>query len=463
MKKLFFDNLGLLIIFPLILNFFRNLLTSDGFLNFINFYDFTSSALIFLFLLSLGYLNKLINSTFTITFGIILYLVSFFTFESIVYIFTTQINLHKTFVLVNGLWLIYLILKLKRKIYILFPVTTFILMRVFNFMHVNEITFNKNLIGDVVDVFLPNITKIYEINLYHSLTNPVFEGYPQFMSYLDALIFKLSFGLENYKFGMPTAFVFYFLFLLLFFESKLNFNNKVNASLFFTILIFNSGWLQFLFLTSLMNERFVSYLFLGILITIFSNNKEQNSKLVFFIFSFIFITKQFFSILLFVCFLAFMANKKYRKNSYLLLSAFLLRELYHLTYLRGFQKDHHIVQINISDTILDIVLFRNLSVENISIILNNLFTDKPATYLVVLFFTISSLSRILFRSDNIYEVNLYLILSLLNFLFIFLLYISVWRDMELESPIRYIYSFIPIYIIYIYMNLDRSVSKAFDT
>lgn len=463
MKKLLLNNLGLIITFPLIFNFLSNLLTSEDYFNFINFFDLTSSALIFLFLLSFGYLVKLTNNTFTLTFSIILYLISFFLFESIVYIFTTQINLHTTFILVNGLWLIYLFLNLKKKIYVLFPALTFILMRSFNLSQVNEISFSKNLTGDVVDVFLPNILKIYENNLYFSLTNTVHEGYPQFMSYLDAVIFKLSFGLDSYEFGLPTAFVFYFLFLLLFFETQLSFKNKINASLFFSILIFNSAWLQFLFTTSLMNERLASYLFLGILITIFTNSKEQNPKLVYFIFSFIFITKQFFSVLLLVCFLAFMASKKYRKNSFLLLSAFLLRELYHFTYLRGVQKDHHIVQIDIRDTILDIILFRNLSVENIVIILNNLFTDKPATYLVVLFFTTFLLSTILLRSDNTYEENLYLFLSVLNFLFILLLYISVWRDMELESPIRYIYSFIPIYIIYIYMKLDKSVNKAFAT
>jgi len=461
MKKLFVNNLGLIITFPLIFNLLRNLLTSEDYFNFINFFDLTSSALIFLFLLSFGYLVKLTNNSLTLTFGIILYLISFFIFESIGYIFTTQINLHTTFVIVNGLWLIYFLINLKKKIYILFPTSTFILMRLFNLSQVDEISFSKNLIGDVADVFLPNILKIYENNLYFSLTNPVFEGYPQFMTYLDALIFKLSFGLYNYKFGLPTAFVFYFLFLLLFFETQLSFKNKINASLFFSILIFNSTWLQFLFVTSLMNERLASYLFIGILITIFTNNKEKNLKLVFFIFSFIFITKQFFSVLLLVCFLVFTASKKYRKNSFLLLSAFLLRELYHVTYLRGVQKDHHIVQINISDTILDIILFRNLSLENIVIILNNLFTDKPATYLIVLFFTISLLFRYLFRSDNTYEENLYLFLSVLNFLFIFLLYISVWRDMELESPIRYIYSFIPVYIVFIYLKLDRSVNKSF--
>lgn len=463
MKKLFLNNLGLIITFPLILNFMSNLLTNEDYFNFINFFDFTSSALIFLFLLSFGYLVKLTNNSLTLTFGIILYLVSFFVFESILYIFTTQINLHTTFLLVNGLWLIYLFLNLNNKIYVLFPAATFILMRLFNLSQVNEISFSKNLIGDVADVFLPNILNIYENNLYFSLTNPVFEGYPQFMTYLDALIFKLSFGLDSYEFGLPTAFVFYFLFLLLFFETQLSIKNKINASLFFSILIFNSAWLQFLFLTSLMNERLASYLFLGILITIFTNNKEQNSKLVFFIFSFIFITKQFFSVLLIVCFLVFVASKKYRKNSHLLLSAFLLREFYHLTYLRGVQKDHHIVQINISDTILDIILFRNLNLENIIIILNNLFNDKPATYLVILFFTISLISRKVFHSDNTYEENLYLFLSILNFLFIVLLYISVWRDMELESPIRYIYSFIPIYIVYIYLKLDRSINKSFAT
>ena len=227
MKKLFLNNLGLIITFPLILNFMSNLLTSEDYFDFMNFFDFTSSALIFLFLLSFGYLVKLTNNSLTLTFGIILYLVSFFVFESIVYIFTTQINLHTTFLSVNVLWLIYLFLNLNNKIYVLFPALTFILMRLFNLSQVNEISFSKNLIGDVADVFLTNIINIYEINLYFSLTNPVFEGYPQFMTYLDALIFKFSFGLDSYEFGLPTAFVFYFLFLLLFFETQLSFKNKI--------------------------------------------------------------------------------------------------------------------------------------------------------------------------------------------------------------------------------------------
>ena len=176
MTKLLLNNLGLIRTCPLIFNFLSNLLTSEDYFNFINFFDLTSSALIFLFLLSFGYLVKLTNNTFTLTFSIILYLISFFLFESIVYIFTTQINLHTTFILVNGLWLIYLFLNLKKKIYVLFPALTFILMRSFNLSQVNEISFSKNLTGDVVDVFLPNILKIYENNLYFSLTNTVLKG-----------------------------------------------------------------------------------------------------------------------------------------------------------------------------------------------------------------------------------------------------------------------------------------------
>ena len=78
MKKLLLNNLGLIITFPLIFNFLSNLLTSEDYFNFINFFDLTSSALIFLFLLSFGYLVKLTNNTFTLTFSIILYLISFF-------------------------------------------------------------------------------------------------------------------------------------------------------------------------------------------------------------------------------------------------------------------------------------------------------------------------------------------------------------------------------------------------
>ena len=52
------------------------------------------------------------------------------------------------------------------------------------------------------------------------------------------------------------------------------------------------------------------------------------------------------------------------------------------------------------------------------------------------------------------ELNTYFFASLANLLFILILYVSAWRQMELESPIRYIYSFLIVYFLVILKSFD---------
>ena len=66
----------------------------------------------------------------------------------------------------------------------------------FNNQFVDLMTVNANLSMDVANVFFPNTLNIYEKSYYISISEPVMLGYPQFMSYIDALIFKISFGLK---------------------------------------------------------------------------------------------------------------------------------------------------------------------------------------------------------------------------------------------------------------------------
>ena len=232
--------------------------------------------------------------------------------------------------------------------------------------------------------------------------------------------------------------------------------NKISLILFFTLLILNSQWLEFLFISSLMSERIASYLFLGLLINL-NKIKEYENKYTYFsfiLFSFVYLTKQFFSFLMLVVFLYYLLNKKWSKYSFLILFSYLLRELSHLTYFKNVPKDHHISQINVADTVLDIILFRDLKLENVTRILQNLFLDIPSSYLILIFFTISYIYFVLMKEFNKFSTALFL-LSLLNFLMVFLLYISVWQNMELESPIRYFYSFIPIFLVTIFLNIDK--------
>ena len=47
-----------------------------------------------------------------------------------------------------------------------------------------------------------------------------------------------------------------------------------------------------------------------------------------------------------------------------------------------------------------------------------------------------------------------LIFSLLNIFLVLILYISAWRDMELESPVRFIVTFILFKLIFIFKEIE---------
>ena len=55
------------------------------------------------------------------------------------------------------------------------------------------------------------------------------------------------------------------------------------------------------------------------------------------------------------------------------------------------------------------------------------------------------------------DINLILIFIVCsNIIFIFLLYISAWQNMELESPIRYIWSFLHLKLTIVSLLIDKS-------
>ena len=449
MIKLIRKNYYFLLIFPILINFFTNL--NDGNYKFehLSFYDLLSSLLIFIYLLLIGCSFKLINKNMTITIGIIAYLISFFLVEAIALIFYESMNLNVTFIVTNLLWFAYYFLRLKNRLLLFGIILSYLIMHLFNSQYINLMTINTNLTMDVLNVFYPNTTSIYENSYKYSVSNPVMLGYPQFMSYIDALIFKISFGVEKYSFILSSSFIFYWLNLLLFFELKTSKNNKIFISLFFTLLIMNSTWLQFLFTSSLMSERIAGYLLAGILITLFriDNPSYFEISFIFFMLGFVYNTKQFFSIIVLILFLFFLFNKKFRNSSIFLLFSLIINEISYLTYFSDLPREHHIRQIDILDTITDLFLLRDLNIANVFEILKNLYIDKPMTYLLII--TLASYIYAAYINRVSLELKLYFLAASLNIVFVFLLYISAWREMELESPVRYIYSFLVVYLVII--------------
>ena len=455
MMKFLKTNFLYLLPLPLVLNLLLNLFEKKTSFGNFQIYDVISSLLIFLFLYSVGYCFKAVFNNMTVTFGIISYLFSFFILESIILFFYTDVNLHTIFFITNLLWcFLYLSTKRDNKL-LLISISLYFLMLYINNYFIDFLSINMNIKGDVKDVFLPNTLTIYEISFKESILNPTMSGYPQFMSYIDALIFKISFGLVDYSYIASTSLVFFWLHLLLFSEVVTNNKIKIVTIVLFSLLIINSEWLQFLFTSSLMSERMAGYFLGGTLVTLFKikNISFIEISIIFFILGFVYNTKQFFSIMVPVLFIIFLFNKTYRRGSIFLLSGLILNLLSYSTYFSTVPKEHHIRQIDILDTIQDLLLFRDLKIENIIVISQNLLIDIPITYFLILS---TSIYLIIFKkakSDT--ELNLYVFLSAFNLLLILVLYISAWRGMELESPIRYIYSFMVFYFLIFSKSLDR--------
>lgn len=452
----FFQKNYFLFLLPLLINLLNNFNLKKIVINNIGFYDIVSSLILFVFLFSFGHCFKLVFNYMTITFGIITYIFSFFIFESFVLFFYADINLTLTFFIVNFLWLIFYIIFLEEKRVIFYMIASYFSMRYFNSSNFEMMSLNINLIGDVYDVFFPNTQMIYETSYKISVMNsPTMAGYPQFMSYIDAFLYKLAYDKENYDFIISNSLVFFWLNLLLFTELRTSKKSRFFIAAIFIILLLNSRWLEFLFVSSLMSERIAGYLLAGILVSIFKIRKTQTSQLyfLFFMLGFIYITKQFFSIIVLILFFIFLMSSKYRKYSPLILGAFALQEIAYSTYFTNAKKNYHTTQIDIPDTLQDLILFRDLNFSNFTEIMKNLSSDKPFTYLLLI--TIGLLCLKLITGKSSYEVKIYIVITVLNLLFIFLLYISAWRNMELESPIRYIYSFLIFYLLLI----SNSVSE----
>ena len=447
-------NYFFLLIVPVLINLISNLFSRNFLYEYFYTYNVISSLLMFFFFYSIGYSFKSINKKMTITFGIITYLFSYFILESIALFFYTGINLDITFLLANFLWFIYFIFRLDNKNLLIINFFTYFLMYYFNNQFVDLMTVNANLSMDVANVFFPNTLNIYEKSYYISISEPVMLGYPQFMSYIDALIFKISFGLKNYYYFMSSSFLFIWLYLLLFHEIKTSNKNKLFVSLFFIFLISNSSWLQFLFTSSLMSERIAGYLFAGILLTLFSVEKPSFTEIsfIYFILSFVYLTKQFFSVIVLISIVWFYFNKHFRKAIIFLASALVINDIAYRTYFLAIPQEHHLRQIDMRDTLLDLLLLRDLRLQNILEIFKNLWIDKPMTYLILIFFT--SYIYAVYQKKVDLELNTYFFASLANLLFILILYVSAWRQMELESPIRYIYSFLIVYFLVILKSFD---------
>tara|TARA_Y100000389_G_scaffold167704_1_gene172993 strand:+ start:933 stop:2378 length:1446 start_codon:yes stop_codon:yes gene_type:complete len=451
-----------LIFSPIVANFLLNsfrevsVVKIQGF----NYYNLFSTLLLFLFLFYVGKIVKLKLNLPYKSAGIVAYLLSFFIIDNIILFFYTNLNHSQIFIFVNLLWMFFLIYK-KTRLFDLFVISSnFIFLNLYNVNFLNYLTRNKNIIGDVKDVHFEHVKNIYLESYFSSMNSPVLEGYPQFIAYFQAVLNRISISQPEFEHLSSSINVLYFLTILLIYEINLSDISKFTLSAVFTSLIFNSDWLQILFVDSLMAEGSLSYIFCTILISLTDQIKKtpKSSRFIFLLLGFLYLSKQFISILTLLIVIYFILKKLTRRYALFGLIGFLVKELSYESYFSNLIKNYHMKEIDYKDTVLDLLLFRDVKFENLRIILDNLYIDKPISIIFLIFFITVIVSQKIYRLKYT-EVNFFSSIILINYLLIFTLYISIWRNMELESPIRYMLNLLHLNLFTEFYILNDYVNK----
>jgi hypothetical protein len=198
---------------------------------------------------------------------------------------------------------------------------------------------------------------------------------------------------------------------------------------------------------------FTAILTIGVINNI--NNSEVLDYKIFLLFGVMYFSKQFNSSLVLITILFLFFIKGRNKVVLFGFSGIVLKELLYLFVFTEVNKDHHIGQIDVVDTIFDLLLFRDLQIQNILSILQNLWIDKPIVILFFVFYFSYVYSKIYMRRFELQTDLMYLLINL-NIVFVFLIYISVWQNMELESPIRYFMNYLHLLIISIFLVIEKT-------
>ena len=204
-----------------------------------------------------------------------------------------------------------------------------------------------------------------------------------------------------------------------------------------------------------MSEGLVSLFTVITLVSILNNYKTfiVSDYKLFILLGIMYFSKQFNSSLVIILVTYLFVITKFNKIVLFGYSSFILKELLFIFVFKDISKDHHIKQMDVVDTLLDLLLFRDLKIENFILIIKNLWIDKPITLIFVIFYLAYIFNTLIFKNSN-NLINTSFILININIIFVFLLYISVWRNMELESPIRYFLNYFHLILITSFQNIE---------
>tara|TARA_B100000886_G_scaffold70307_1_gene44617 strand:+ start:3171 stop:4199 length:1029 start_codon:yes stop_codon:yes gene_type:complete len=331
-------------------------------------------------------------------------------------------------------------------------------LRLFNNIYFKNIALKNEYVElntDVTVQWFPLAKIIYENNYFFALENNLIEGQSLFLSYIQSLINFINFQTKEFLFFNLNSNIFILFGILLIFDLQIEYKNKIFSSLVLIFLFLNNDWLYYLFVNSLMLEGLVSFFIAAYLVN-FDRFKESNgslSNIYFLFFGTMALTKQFVSLtFLLFCFIGLVIYKN-KTNYFVALIPFGLKSFYQFIY---FRKSHYATYTNdldYVDLIFDIILFRDLNLNNIFLIVKTFWTDKPTSLIFVYFFLFLIFN--LFKTRNVNQIylskNLFIVS---NIFFVFILYISYWQNIELESSYRYILNMFNLVYLGLISDLD---------
>lgn len=448
-----------LIFLILFLNFLTNNLTSSssGILNQLNIYKLGSFLISsFLYFFIARNINEVLHLN-SMSLSISYFFISFFLFEMLLSLM--QITTHRDliFVLITLLWVAFFIYK-KKYIDIFFFSIVYAILRIYNNLFLVNLLYNNNfkeLNTDVTVQWLPIAESIYQDGYFFAFTNNIIENQSLLPSYIQTLIFKINFNLSMFEFIQPNSYLVVFLTILIFIDLEISKKNKTLTIGIFLLLIINNEWLFYLISNSLMLEGIVGFLFTAFMINykkfILNHNKYQG--LYFLFLGCLVLTKQFISLLSLI--IIILSLLVVRKNSKVLLSIIPLLIDYFTKLILSLNTSIVTYSDGLSYTniIKDILFFNNLELNNIILILGQLFIDKPLTLLVLIYFLSNFIY--IYKTKKIINLNLiYFYIGISNFLFIFILYVTYWKNIEIQSSYRYVVNLFSLYLASTAINLD---------
>ena len=459
-KQNIFSTIPIIFLAPFLFNFLRNLTNNEVVL--INYFISNKASFLLLLVNSIFYfyLTKQISNIFkleSLSLSLFYFLSSYFFFDFLLVLLLNKIKFQISISIVSIIWCFLLWWKSKSFKLIFYLVASYIGILITNnffFNKVRDLAGYIELNTDVPLQWFQIAQMLHTNNFYYAFKNNLIDGHGLFLSYTQALIFKINFFTRDFEFLRLNSNLFLIFTLFLFYDLNIAKKNKlISSSLFFLILL-NSDWLSYLFFDSLMLEGLVS-LFFGIFLVNLNKYLDTHiniRSLIFYsLFSCLMFSKEFISTLIFLVFLYLLLTKK-NLNVLVSIPIYFLNEIYQKILTPDAKSFEYLEGFNLIDFALDILLLRDLELINIYKIINQFLIDKPIALLFVFFFVLNFYS--LYKKDKNFTSSISFWLVVFNIFMVFVLYVAWWKDFGIQSSYRYILNTLHLVFISIGYNIE---------